>query len=203
MVVVPAELSDTGQTTMGLRKLIVTNATKTAEGWRIVAQSPNKIVRFLDVDEEGISDTCEPWDDELEQKFGAADPEHNVVLLDNEEPAEPEGEVIDINAAWAERYARAEGFDKRVNELRAPGPAATRNRGFVEAVSEGQAADRTEGVNKSRFSEPLAEGYLARAGAAAYRKAAEKLHARTKAENAAREAKNAEEAREAERHAKS
>ncbi|WIG18375.1 hypothetical protein [Kocuria rosea] len=109
---------------MGLRKLIVTSATKTAEGWRIVAQSPNKIVRFLDVDEEGIGDNCEPWDDELERKFGAADPEHNVVLLDNEEPAEPAGEVIDINAAWADRYAKADAFQKRVNELRAPGPAA-------------------------------------------------------------------------------
>ena len=39
-------------------------------------------------------------------------------------------------------------------------------------------------VDRSRFREGMAEGYAARAGAAAYRKAAEQLHARTKREAA-------------------
>lgn len=111
---------------MGIRKLTVTNATKTADGWRIVAQSPNKVVRFIDVDEEGIGDDCEPWDDELEEKFGPADPEHNVVILNHAEhkapdaepePEQPPAEVVDINEKWAERDARARSFIEGVNAI--------------------------------------------------------------------------------------
>lgn len=143
MVVVPAELSDTGQSTMGLRKLVVTNATKTAEGWRIVAQSPNKIVRFLDVDEEGIGDNCEPWDDELERKFGAADPEYNVVLLDNEEPAEPAGEVIDINLAKTRDFVRRvrAGMTPHVTELYQA--AALRSQETLQARDKAREEQRT------------------------------------------------------------
>lgn len=133
---------------MGLRKLTVTNATKTADGWRIVAQSPNKVVRFIDVDEEGTGDDCEPWDDELEEKFGAADPEHNVVILNHEErkapevepePERPTAEVVDINEKWAKR-------DKKIRD-------------FVDAVNEGQerSAAAEHQANVKRFNDRVAD----------------------------------------------
>lgn len=60
---------------IGIRELVVSSASRTENGWRVTAELPDHMFARDDlafefeVDEDGESTDCVPWDDELDREY--------------------------------------------------------------------------------------------------------------------------------------
>ncbi|MFF0903980.1 UNVERIFIED_CONTAM: hypothetical protein RF653_09930 [Kocuria sp. CPCC 205316] len=74
MFPVPAERVSDGKPAIGVRKVQVIGVHPMPDGWRITAGTGDLDDEVLDVDEDGESAECIPWNDDLEATYGPKPP---------------------------------------------------------------------------------------------------------------------------------